>query len=253
MTMRLYLRKLLIMAAVSVLVSCTESLPMLFDDISGVYFNNLSGTMAVTDSVDLTFVYQSGDEMDVPVKLQLVGRPADHDREVAVTISSDDAVEGTDYRLNGKAVIPSGASAADYVVTLLRTPALKNGKKMIEMTISANEHFDLPVTEHVQLGDTVSTLNFRIYFCDMFTKAPAAWDDNLVGDFSQQKFELICDVLGIDPADFNDQSKMTLAKLLYISAEMTAYVKAEVAKKDAGEEYDENVFDIHTGEPLSFI
>ena len=36
--------------------SCQERHPALFDDINGVYFNNLSGTMSVTDSVDLTFV-----------------------------------------------------------------------------------------------------------------------------------------------------------------------------------------------------
>ena len=86
----------------------------------------------------------------------------------------------------------------------------------------------------------------------MFTKAPAAWDENLVGRFSQQKFELICDVLDIDPADFNDPTVITLAKLLYISAEMTAYVKDEVAKMDDGLPYDENIIDLATGLPLEF-
>ena len=86
----------------------------------------------------------------------------------------------------------------------------------------------------------------------MFTKAPAAWEKNLVGEFTQQKFELICDVLNIDPADFNDPGVMTLAKMLYISTEMSAYVEAEVQKKEAGLEYDEDAFDPQTGEPLSF-
>jgi hypothetical protein len=86
----------------------------------------------------------------------------------------------------------------------------------------------------------------------MFTSAPVAWDTNLLGEFTQQKFELICKVLEIDPGDFNDPSLMTLAKQLYISSEMTAYVRGEIARKEAGESYDPDAFDHQTGEPLSF-
>ena len=86
----------------------------------------------------------------------------------------------------------------------------------------------------------------------MFTKAPAAWEENLVGEFTQQKFELACEVLDIDPADFNDPSVMTLAKMMYISSEMSAYIAGEIEKKENGQEYDADAFDPETGEPLSF-
>lgn len=231
---------------------CEERNPALFEDISGVYFNNRSGTMMLTDSLDVTFVYEKEDYVDVPVKVQLVGRPADYDRPVSVTVDSANAEEGVDFILPSDPSMRAGDTGLDYVVRLLRTDALKSEKKMIALSIHPNEHFSLPVTEMVQVGDTVSTLQFRVFFSDMFTKAPAAWDENLVGRFSQQKFELICDVLDIDPADFNDPTVITLAKLLYISAEMTAYVKDEVAKMDAGLPYDENIIDLATGLPLEF-
>ena len=208
--------------------------------------------MSVTDSLDLTFVYEAGDEMEVPVKVQLLGRSADQDRPLAVTVSSDNAWEGVDYVLPQQAVMPAGASSVDYVVVLKRTDALKSERKMIHLTLHANEHFDLPVSKMEQIADTVSIVDVRIYFSDMFTKAPAAWDENLLGDFTQQKFELICKVLQIDPADFNDPSVITLAKMLYISAEMTAYVAEQKGNKDAGKEYDKDAFDPQTGEPLTF-
>ena len=233
-------------------IGCEERNPPLFDDICGVYFNNLSGTMMNTDSLDVTFVYEASDMIEVPVKVQLVGRPADKDRPVRITSESDDASIGYDYMLPESAVLPAGCSEFDYVVTLIRTEALKKQKKMIRLTIHENDEFTLPVTEMIQVGDTVSTLEFRIYFSDMFTKAPVAWDVNLVGEFSQKKFELICKVLDIDPADFNDQSVVTLAKLLYISVEMTAYVDAEMEKKKAGLAYDKEVIDSETGLPLNF-
>ena len=137
-------------------------------------------------------------------------------------------------------------------MTLKRTDALKKERKMIELQLHPNEYFALPVTDLVQVSGSVPLLNVRIYFSDMFTKAPASWDSNLVGEFTQQKFGLICKVLDIDPADFNDPSIITLAKLLYISAEMTSYVEGELQKKAAGQPYDEDILDKETGEPLTF-
>lgn len=232
-------------------VSCVESHPALFDEIEGVYFNNLSGTMSVTDSLDFTFVYEAGDEIEVPVKVQLVGRPSRNDRPLDIAVSSEDAVEGTDYTLPERPYLPAGESGTEYVVKLKRTPALKQERKMIRLEIRANEHFTLPVTEMVQTGDTVSTLVCRIYFSDMFTKAPVAWDTNLLGVFTQQKFELACRVLSIDPDDFNDVSVITLAKQLFISKEMTDYVNEQIEKRNAGADYDEEAFD-EDGDPLDF-
>ena len=208
--------------------------------------------MAITDSVDITFVYEATDVIEVPVKVQLLGRATDADRLLGISVMSDNAVEGVDYELPQQAILPAGQSAMDYIVKLKRTPALKSEKKMVHLQINANEEFDLPVTYMVQVSDTVSILDYRIYFSDMFTKAPAAWEANLLGVFSQQKFELICRILDINPADFNDPSLMTLAKQLYICTEMTAYVKEETAKKNAGQPYDTNAFDPQTGAPLKF-
>ena len=240
------------MLSLLTLVACQERTPEFFQDITGVYLNNTSATMSVTDSLDLTFVYEAGDEMEVPVKVQLLGRSADQDRPLAVTVSSDNAQEGVDYVLPQQAVMPAGASSVDYVVVLKRTDALKSERKMIHLALHANEHFDLPVSKMEQIADTVSIVDVRIYFSDMFTKAPAAWDENLLGKFTQQKFELICKVLQINPADFNDPSLITLAKMLYISAEMTAYVAEQKENRDAGKDYDKDAFDPKTGEPLTF-
>ena len=242
----------LLAASLLILSSCQERHPAPFADIAGVYFNNLSPTMTVTDSLDLTFVYESGDSLKVPVVVQLLGRPSEVDRPVEVSVSSDNAVEGTDYLLPEGCVLPSGASSVEYVVTLLRTEALKSERKNLTLELHENECFTLPVTRMSQIADTVSTLVLDISFSDMFTKAPAAWDSNLVGEFSQQKFVLICRVMGIDPADFQDASVITLAKLLYISAEMTEYVQEQSLRKADGLEYDVEAFDPVTGEPMSF-
>ena len=50
-------------------------------------------------------------------------------------------------------------------------------------------------------------------------------------------------MLDLNPADFNDDSKMTLAMQSYISAEMQSYVKEQQKLRNNGEAYDANAFD----------
>lgn len=242
----------IILFALLLLTSCEERTPDFFQDICGVYFSSKSAGMSVTDSLDLTFVYEASDVLEVPVRIQLLGRAAGHDRNVELTVTSENAEEGIDYVLPEHCVLPAGGYAFDYMVRLNRTEALKSARKMITLRLHPNDEFTLPVTSLVQTADTVSTVELRIYFSDMFTTAPDAWEEGLIGDFSQQKFVLICDVLDIAPADFNDPGVITLAKQLYIAAEMSAYVREQVERRAAGEEYDLNAFDPETGEPLIF-
>lgn len=114
------------------------------------------------------------------MKIQLLGRPVDESRPVDIRVSSENAVEGTDYVLSDKVEIPAGASGINYIVTLKRTESLKTMKKTIYMELP-NDYFALPVTEEIQAGgDTVSTLRYRNIFSDMFTSAPVAWEEKSV-------------------------------------------------------------------------
>lgn len=239
------------LAAVA-LSSCSEQTPDVFQDINGVYFNNRTNTNILQDSTEVTFVYQKGDEMEVPVTIQLVGRPADHERGIALTVSSDDAVQGTDYELPDKVVMPQGETSCDYVVRLKRTTAIKTQQKRLKLTLQENGNFTLPVTqETTSNGDVVTTLAYTIIFSDQFTTAPKAWEKGLLGPFTQQKFELACSVLDLDPADFNDSSKMTLSMQSYVSAEMQTYVLQQENLKNRGQAYDTNAFDAD-GNALKF-
>lgn len=250
-----YQIKTLLIGAMSIvgLGSCSEQNPDVFEDINGVYFNNRTNTNVLQDATNVTFVYQKGDEMQVPVKIQLVGRPSEQAREIALTVTSDDAQEGVDYTLPEKAEMPAGATVFEYVITLKRTAVLKTQLKHIKLSLQPNANFMLPVTQEVMAnGDYVTTLAYTIAFSDQFTTAPKAWDKGLLGEFTQQKFELACRVLDLDPADFNDDSKMTLAMQSYVSAQMQLYVRQQQALRLNGEAYDADAFDAQ-GNPLQFF
>lgn len=233
--------------------SCQESLPKHFEDINGVYFNNRTAAGGLSDSTNVTFVYEAEDRMEVPVKISLVGRPSQQDRAIALKVTSENAIQGTDFILPEKAELPADSDNLEYRITLIRSEEIKHTPKTIFLELMPSEEFSLPVTgEKNAAGQFVSALKFRIIFSDMFTSAPTAWHKDLLGEFTQQKFELVCKVLEINPADFNDPNIMTLSKSLYISQEMKRYISAQVELKNSGKEYDKDAFDSITGEPLDF-
>lgn len=231
---------------------CKESLPDNFDAPEGVYFDNRLADNTIVERTDRTFIYEDADEMEVAVRVQLVGRAADHDRPVDIRTSSADAVEGTDYTLPAEAVLPAGATQLDYVVTLHRTPELKERTKSLELKLYANECFVIPFTHQTQSGGDVTPVDgFTILFSDQFTAPPAGWETMFIGEFSQLKFELICEIVPMSRADFNEKGKITSSRWMYIQSRMIAYVREQESLRSEGRPYDERVFD-ETGEPLKF-
>lgn len=234
--------------------SCKERLPKHFDEISGVYFNNRTSANALVDSTSVTFIYEDNDRIDIPVAIKLMGRLSDQPRKVLLRVWSEDAEVGKDYILPEEIYIPAGQADAQYMVTLIKTPDLKAKAKTVWLELLPGGELGLPVKgEKNAAGEFVSALKFRIVFSDMFTTPPAAWEKDLLGEFTQQKFELITKVLDdIDRSAFNDPEKMTLSLSLFISVEMTRYVSEQVEKKAKGQDYDKDAFDKKTGEALSF-
>ena len=231
---------------------CQESLPKHFDRIEGIYFNNQQNNGMVVDTASYTFIYEDRDEMEVPVRIQQLGRKSSTSRPVALRITSPDAVEGIDYTAPEEALLPANATYFDYPVTLYRTEALKSQVKHLILELQANDSFCLPFTEQIQSGgDTVSTVRYTIYFSDQFTAPPAGWQTIFIGEFSQQKFELICDVMQIARGDFNVEGQISSAKWMYIQSTMTLYVDDQKRLRDQGQPYDERAFD-ESGDPLTF-
>lgn len=232
---------------------CEESQPRHFEQIEGIYFNNQQNNGMVADTASYTFIYEDADRMEVPVRIQLLGRMSPEARSVALRITSPDAVEGVDFTAPDEALLPANATYFDYPVTLYRTDALKSQVKRLVVELAANENFRLPFTEQIQSGgDTVSTVRYTILFSDQFTAPPAGWQTIFVGEFSQQKFELICDVMQIARADFNEEGKIASAKWMYIRSTMITYVADQERLRDEGQPYDERAFDA-SGSPLSFV
>ena len=234
-------------------IACNEEAPEAFRNIDGIYFDNRGNSNTVTDSVYVTFVYTDEDVLEIPVQVQVLGRPSPTARPIALRVAGGDAEEGTDYELKSTAEIPAGALTLNYTVALKRTAALKARDRELVLELQANEHFILPFEYRVQAGnDTVPVTTYRIIFTDRFTVQPEGWNESYGGDFSQQKFELMCRVLDLDRSAFNQADGIALSRWYFICLSMTEYVTEQVKLKEAGEPYDTEAFDAESGEPFTF-
>lgn len=226
------------------LIACDEKEIPLYSAEEGIYFNKRERVGDIlTDSSNFTFVYIESTQTEgtVSIPVQLVGRATDSPRPVSIKVVGGTAREGEDYTLPENPVLPAGASSFDYVVTLKRTASLQTEAKTVELEIEENEYFKPIITEEVTSSNSqVTALRHKIEFSELFITAPAAWR-TYIAPFTPQRFFLLCRVMDIPRADFNDATKISEAKFSYLVTEMKKYVTEEIASGDPDPEiFDEN-------------
>lgn len=237
---------LLALAALCGLAACSESEIASYGGADAIYFNNRLTSGTLSDSTEQTFVYTDGTTIDVPVTIQVMGRAADYDRPVGLTIEGD-AVEGTDYELPVAPVVRAGQYSIAYVVRLLKTDALSSTTKRIKMHLAANDHFttDFPAEgDGTAASPRVSALDYTISFSNQFTVAPAGWNTDFAGPFSVRKLDLLVKLFtDVARADYNVAGRITLAKWTYMQTEANEYVWQQEQNRAMGIAYDEMAFD----------
>lgn len=235
--------------------SCSESEIAPYSGDDGIYFNNRLSSGTLSDSTEQTFVYTEATTIDVPVTIQVMGRAASYDRPVALTIEGD-AELGTDYELPVEPVVKAGDYKIDYIVRLIKTPALSTTTKRLKLTLAANEHF---TTRFTHEGDStsasdpyVSALTYVVRFSNQFTVAPAGWNTDFAGPFSVAKLDLLVKLFtDVARADYNVSGKITLAKWTYMQVTANDYVAQQEQYRAMGIDYDTMAFD-EDGNPLYF-
>lgn len=243
-----YIYKVLLpLVVILALTACSESEIAPYGGEDGIYFNNRLSSGQLSDSTEQTFIYIEDETIDVPVIIQVMGRAAAYDRPVALTIVGD-AVEGTDYELPVEPVVKAGDYKIDYIVRLIKTPALSETVKQIKLTLAANEYFSTRFTHE---GDSTSsatpyvpTLTYRIRFSNQFTVPPVGWNTDFAGPFSVRKLDLLVKLFTDVPrADYNESGKITLAKWTYMQRTVNEYVAQQEQYRAIGLAYDEMAFD----------
>lgn len=217
------------------LCACNEQVPDLYNAPDGIYFNNRDAYNTPTDTTTVTFVYQADDvkTLDIPVKVQSLGRQATEDRPVNIRVYSDNAQEYTDYELITPAVMPAYTSSFLYIVRLRRTEALRTELKSIFLELQSNEYFNTFLKQNTTGNGQLATadiLTYRIDFSDFYSTAPAGWRPEYVGVFAERKLRLLWKLFDnvVDRTAYNTAGAIPFNKWVYIQREVNKYLLTQL-------------------------
>lgn len=191
-----------------------------------IYMNETS------DTTRFSFTWVEGETQTRDIHIRAIGRVYDYDRTVNLKITPKNAVEGVDFEpLAGQYVIKAGETELIVPVVMIRTEALRTEEKVIDMELLPNEHFT--TLYEYGSGDeitwvTSNRLRQTLIFSEFMTQAPSQWNPYMLGPFSQKKFILICEVMGIERGLFLDANYMGY-RISYIGKYMKKYLADEKA------------------------
>jgi hypothetical protein len=175
------------------LSACSKDAVDQYGEVSYVYLANDSANVEEIDSVEYSFAFHPGADIDtVPVLVKLVGRLSEQDRPVglAVEASHTTALPG-DYDLPEPVLLRAGRAVDTIHLVLHKSDRLKTQKFRIRLVLNENEHF--------QPGPS-GNRHIDITFSDMIAR-PGWWNNtvetNFLAQYSDTKYRLFIEATGI--------------------------------------------------------
>ena len=197
-------------------------------------------------------------EAVLTLRVNLFGKVTDYPRKFTIRVVSNfpdsvKAVEGVNYRsFPLEYEMPPMADYAEIPITLLRDDT--KSASYFEVFLETNEEFSFDYMRWVELTDseghvidTVMYDDHRVIMQDEKFPRPSWWgiQEEWVGEWSEVKGELMCEVMDIDRKKFqlplDSDGALTYAQVRFISIQMAYYFMEN-------ETYDENGELIEMGE-----
>ncbi len=152
---------------------------------------------------------------NLPIKMH--GTTLTEEREIVISAdSTSTAVEGVHYKLADKYVMPVGVYEATIPITLILTSDMED--VTYKLVLNINDSDNVGRAEDKQ---TILSINNQIFQPDWWTKSSVVYK-NLLGAYSQKKFEYFIQVTGV-----SDMSDMSYAEMLGYTVEYKNWLDAQ--------------------------
>ena len=214
-----------IIVSITGFIACTEDKLMTFEAGDNIFWALPHRVGYPTDSLDITFAYETADVADSVIKLAVrcMGPVSYADREFSLRLASTTtAKEGEHFeKLPGSFMFRASQYSDTVAVRLLRSESLKTGAFYIDMELLPNENFSTNMLNRVKSdGDILSYTVFRIRISDELLQPPG-WDTMHFGTFTLKKLLLMQELLGIKA---NELSEFSSADKRYFGAFVQRYL-----------------------------
>ena len=232
------LRNLLYFAAGSLLLTtaaCShEEIDLYSGPKSGIFIQQVYSTNMTTglvssymDSTNVSFASLGATSTESTVRfyVRTIGDVTDYPRRYALEIDNEGttAVEGTDFSLTrNDYTIHPGKSMDTCIVTLMRTPILRQKALVVKLKLMPNENFDIIFDSYKNSGswqidgDTLSAVTYAIRFSEEYSE-PYYWRSfgkSFFGEFTAAKMLELEKVMEWTYRDWNSGGQ-SISKVQY--------------------------------------
>ena len=187
------------------------------------------------DSTLVSFIYINTDVDTVQVRVQVMGNiPEDQPRYVDVKVKAENATVGTDYEAIENRYTIEGGNIFCTIPVVLKRPADQT-IKAVEIELMENEYFSLPmdIWRPLELKDyTRENQNVIRHVVGLTDEVfePKAWTTNYFGPYSKKKMKLLCEMFGLQMADFDNVTEMDMERQRVYAQGLDKYLKEMDAK-----------------------
>lgn len=216
------------------LSGCEKKEVMEYEGVDGIYFDVQYGREHGNESLwarqNYTYVSFGSlevEEVDVKMKVGVVGSIKDYDRPFRVMIVADSTNAVLDEEYTGfteEQVIKAGENHTYVTLKVFKTPRLTNDTARILFRIDPGEHFTLPfidfgkipgrwndVADKFKVDDNPEEHNL---FFNNILERPSGWGVNdtsaYFGVFSPKKYQYLMDLTGYTKAHFEQLTAITM-------------------------------------------
>lgn len=178
----------------------------------------------------IEFMEIDRDMHEVKLRVSLLGRKKDYDRpfEFQIVPDSTTAIQGLEYKINSfQGVIKADEVYTDLIIPVFRTKDIKEVEKTIGIELLSNDYFDLSIEKWEPLHPYWSSEKhqefnpaFHMITLSDFLSKPNIWigmanngvEAGIWGEFTEKKFNLICELANVTYADFENSTTMPMAR-----------------------------------------
>ncbi|WEK35036.1 MAG: DUF4843 domain-containing protein [Candidatus Pseudobacter hemicellulosilyticus] len=218
---------LFILMVLVIAQSCKKDTIMLYEGDTYLQFSR-----NVEDSSTFSFLaLPDDDQAQTPISVELVGKPADHDRSYKISVMTElSTAPASNYVLPDKFVFRAGKVIDTAWLTLNKTPEIAVAPVKLVLRLEATDDFKVGQTNYA----------FAILYISNVIARPDWWNGTVegrfLGGYSDKKYELFIQVAGrseINGANLDEVRYYTMMLKNYLLQEKDA---GRTVYEDNGEE-----------------
>lgn len=198
----------LVLAAVC-LLGCEEDQLKFYHGVDNIYFykRNVPSGQVYLDTTVFSFAFADTPDTLVQLTVRGQGEMTGYDRTFRVAVEGGSARAGVNFdELEDEYVLKAGSVYGTVPIRIYRE-GLKDKAVSVVVRLLPNENFvqNMPFT--IVKYDLIDITRHVLVFTNQLSR-PDAWNEAFLGYFSEAKFRLVNEELGINAASWYDASRL---------------------------------------------